>query len=273
MVPGTLAFRLVHTLPVEAQVFGIGGALIACEGGCSAGAGEAAPRTWLITAEHVREDASLWPPGLGKESDLYSQGGDSIYYFGAYPGAFFAVRQRGASRIGSRYVFRRRGIGWEKAPRRDARVDGLPEPVEYAEALAHTPFLPGYRQQIHGGGGPLMIGEGKLARWTGARWRTVAAPWGARVSGIRLTTGVTLALSEAGLFGIDASGAIAPVPIEPDVAARSRRGPRVVAGRGRARPLAGDHAGLAHATVRAGRPIRGDAVRPRRHDGRRENDE
>jgi hypothetical protein len=221
--PGVLAYRLVYTFPARVTFFGVGGAFVVCEGECRAPKGVApAPRTWVVTGDRIVADPTLWP--------RVDPGTDAVSYFGQYPERLYADQERFADRTSFRHVARRAGAGWERETARVAPSWSSSSPAAGdLEALVRAPFDTDAERRVDSGVGPLLlIGEGRLARWTGTAWTLTSAPWRSDAWPARLAGGATLVVAEQGVFRVDGDGSVTPVPIDapdvkPDGSAEKRR--------------------------------------------------
>jgi hypothetical protein len=221
-VPATSSpkYRVFHVFPKDTRVWSLGSKLVACEQGCRLQpAGSPSPRTWLIHADHVEEDASLLPrirPAILTH----------VRYVGGYPNEVHAILRSGADEDTTddayRYLGRGDGNRFVSASRpRDYNApDWVPpqpkcrehcEPFdrflqEKEERWQRQHGVPASAPQamLFGQGGPaLVIEREELWFWNDQSWVKSKAPWcSVSYGAVRLSTGASL-IESIGLSGCE----------------------------------------------------------------------
>ena len=239
-------YRVFHVFPARTRIWGVGSRLVACEGECTFDHDlDRVPRTWLVDAAQVREDATLFP--RVSESD-----NGSVHYAGRYPDEVFAIVRTGHDEdtTDTPFLYHGGGRGNHFAPR--ALPDGYslvgfdptafapPHPrcrehcepfaVHSAEAQAawqqstghDSALAPPPDARLFGNGGPMLVIEGKgMALWNGSSWVRPSVPWChvGSMGAVRLVTGASLVLSRGcerqrdGVFWISNTGHPSPIDL------------------------------------------------------------
>lgn len=216
-------YRAIKSFPGDTGFWGVGSAIVACEGGCKIAL--EGPRTWLVTADDVVEDRTLSP----RRPDLI---GNRLRFFGKYPDAVYAIyqvnRESGAEYdVGLRYALRGQNhFVRAELPEESDRgrfLPGLFSPPIAVPGPEHKAALSSYvfprigtQPVLAGHGGPLLVLEDKkLGRWDGGAWTSTPAPWGVLhdLSAARLVDGATLVASE-GLHWISKDGDAVSIDLE-----------------------------------------------------------
>jgi hypothetical protein len=240
-------YRVFHVFPPRTRVWGVGPRLVACEADCTFDlARHRVPRTWLVDAQHVDEDATVFP----RVSELDN---GSVHYSGQYPDEVFAIVRTGHDEdtTDRPFLYHRaaRGnhfgpgelpdgsslVGFDPTafapPHPRCREHCEPFEVYNAEAQAAWRQLTGsdsarpppIKGLLFGNGGPmLVIDDRTMALWNGSSWTRPAVAWCyvGSMGAVRLSTGASLVLSRGcegkrdGVFWVSNTGV--PFPIDVD---------------------------------------------------------